>query len=981
MDSPLQKAAARRSFHFRLLPFLLGLVIPTPPPLRAADSADEFFEKKIRPILEEHCLECHSPKHKVKGGLRLDSASGWRQGGDSGPALIPGNPDQSLLLRAVRYREKDLQMPPRKKLAAADIAALESWVQSGARDPRIAQPAGIELPSQGKALDWRNAASFWSYRPPHRHPLPPTPPDRWPEGTIDHFLFAKMNSAGVSPASDADPQRLLRRLHFTLCGLPPSPSDFDAFVRAYTDNRKAAVAQEVDRLLEKPEFAEAFARRWLDLVRFAESSGGGRTLLFKDAWRYRDYVLQSLRDDLPWNRFIAEQIAGDLLPAPTPEERARLITATGFLALGPTNYEEQDKQQLRFDIIDEQLETLGKAFLGQTIGCARCHDHKFDPIPQRDYYALAGILSSTQTLLNLTDNVARWIAEPLPGHPEEERLAAAHTAKLNALKSSIREAKTEVARLNSAPAQSSKQAAELDTASLPGIVLDDTEAKLIGSWKRSTFTQKHVGASYLNDENSGKGEKTATFTPKLPDSGRYEVRFAYTALENRAREVRVTVFHADGEETILVDQTEEPSVDGYFISLGTYRFEKDGAGYVLVSNGGTAGYVIIDAVQFLPDTLSEQPEHSAAASKVAVQQSALKQARERLSALNKQLKELEKNAPQRSTAMRVRDSSEIRDTEIRIRGQARQKGAVAPRGFLRALVPPDSSPTPLPRDQSGRLQLAEWLTSDQNPLTARVLVNRVWAWLFGKGLVLSTENFGTTGEAPSHPELLDDLASRFMQNKWSLRWLVREIVTSHAWRLSSDPPTEADPSNTLLSRFPLRRLDADQIRDAMLEAGGALQRNFGGPNIAGASEINANDSGAANVEYQYVFNDCRRSLYTPAFRNKRHELFEVFDFADINSPIGLRETSTVAPQALFLLNSPFAAQQARRVGERFADPTLSDAEQVQRIALAILSRELQAAELEPLLQLHHLTPQETLPQKLTRVAHALFASVDFRFLR
>ena len=969
----------------------------------------EHFEKKVRPLLEEHCLECHSAAKKIKGGLRLDLELGWKIGGDSGPALVPNDPDASLLIKAVRYRDPDFQMPPRKKLAARELEILEQWVRTGAHDPRREDPAAQNAArTKSRALPLEEAAAHWAYRAVAPQAEPVVKNAAWAEGAIDSFLLRAMEEASITPVRDADAAVVCRRLHLLLTSLPPEAEAIDAFEAEYKRDRREAVSKKVDALIASTAFAEAFARRWLDLTRFAESSGGGRTLLFKDAWRYRDYVLNSIHADVPLNRFITEQIAGDLLPFSTVQERARLLTATGFLALGPTNYEEQDKQQLRFDIIDEQLDTIGKAFLGQTIGCARCHDHKFDPIPQRDYYALAGIFSSTRTLHNLTDNVARWVVEPLPGHPEEERLEHEHKEKITQLKAKIEVARTQIARLNSSSVQGdsiAKVPVAIDR--LNGIVLDDADAKLVGAWKTSSFFKNYVGVGYLTDDNNGKGEKTATFTPVFPNSGRYEVRFAYSAGPNRSKEVRVTVFHADGEEVVTVNETEEPAVDGHFTSLGTFRFEKDGAGFVLVSNAGGVGHVVVDAVQFIqdampavrtvakasatPDLSTSEPntEATSGGPNPAVAQRHISKdgnpdqdARKILAALSDELKQLEKKAPPRSVAMVVSDNVEIGDTALRVRGIAKQKGEIVPRGFLRAVMLDDAKHFEFDSSQSGRAQFAKWLTADKNPLTARVLVNRIWAWVFGSGLVASTENFGTTGEKPTHPELLDHLTARFVEQGWSLKQLVREMVTSHAWRLAEEAPLAADPTNKLLSRHSVRRMDADQIRDSMLHAAGRLSLEFGGPNINGAKDINANESSAANIEYNYVFTDVRRSLYAPAFRNRRHEVFDVFDFGDINNSIGVREASTVAPQALFFLNSAFAGEQAKAAGERLAASARDPVRAMDELCLAILGRHPSPTEANVLSALYNSAPTEEDPaQRLARVAHALFASVDFRYIR
>ncbi len=964
----------------------------------------EFFEKRVRPLLAEHCLECHSAAKKIKGGLRLDFEGGWRAGGDSGALMVPGDVEASLLVKVVRYADVDLQMPPRRKMSASEIGVIEEWVLRGGPDTRKVDPAemaGAAGKGGAKVPSVEEGRKFWAFQAPRRREVPRVGDGGWSALAVDRFLLARMEAEGLRPIGDADGAAVLRRLTTLLAGLPPEPGAVEVFCREYLRDAQGAVEREVDRLLGRREFAEAFGRRWLDMTRFAESSGGGRTLLFKDAWRYRDYVIASIHGDVPLNRFISEQVAGDLMPWDTVEQRRRQLIATGFLALGPTNYEEQDKQQLRFDIIDEQLDTIGKVFLGQTVGCARCHDHKFDPIPQRDYYAMAGIFSSTRTLFNLTDNVARWMTEPLPGMPEEERLAKEHAERVGEVKKRIEELRATVARLSHGGAEvDASSLGEVNVSALKGIVVDEQQARLVGQWTRSRASKRHVGEGYLNDGNEAKGEKTATFTPQLPAAGRYEVRFAYPEGSNRAQEVRVTVFHADGEETIVLDQTQPPSVDGYFTSLGTFRFEKDGAGYVLVSNAGSKGFVVVDAVQFIPEGASDVAAREVAGSAGGAGAGSLENAKKEMAAMNGRMKALEKAAPARSMAMVVGESGEIGDTEIRVRGVAKQKGARVPRGFMQVAMKPEVRPT-IREGTSGRLDFAAWLTADDNPLTARVLVNRVWAWVFGSGLVLTTENFGTTGEAPSHPELLDDLTVRFIEQGWSLKRLVREMVVSRAWRQATAEPLESDPQNRLWSRQNRRRLDADQIRDGLLAVSGRLDPAYLGPNINGAREINANDSGSQNIEYNYAFTDNRRSVYTPAFRNKRHEVFEVFDFGDINNPIGVRENSTVAPQALFFLNSAFVGEQAIALGERFAALDGDVRETVEKMVLTVLGRGATADEMTVLMRLAGerelpalaneegrgerggvaVGEAESLSKRLGRVAHALFASVDFRYLK
>ena len=875
-----------------------------------AEDPTAFFESRIRPLLAEHCHACHGGE-KQKANLRLDSREGWMRGGDSGSPIHPGKPEASLLRKAVSYTDRDLKMPPKKKLSATEIADLDKWIAMGAPDPREAPAAK----SGGKqaALSVAEGRNFWSFKPVAPQSPPMVKDASWPRNEIDHFILAKLEEKGIAPAPDASALELKRRLSFDLTGLPPDHKDerdSERFIR---------------EALSSTDFAERWSSHWLDIVRFAESSGGGRTLPFKDAWRYRDYVISSFQNDTPLDRFLTEQIAGDLLPHKTAAERRTNLTATGFLTLGATNYEEQDKQLLRMDIVDEQLETIGKSFLGMTLGCARCHDHKFDPIPTRDYYALAGIMRSTRTLRNYTDNVAHWIDTPLPLDGELEVQTNKAEAELAVVKKDIARLKDQLKA--SGAGIRPKGSKSVAVSELEGIVVDDAEAMKVGEWRVSSRTKPFVGLGYSHDSNQEKGARTLSFTPKIPKTGKYEVRVAHNAGPDRAEKVDVTVFHADGEELVPFKAKTE-SLEGLaFSSLGVFRFEDSSQGYVLISNGGTQGYVAIDAVQFIP----QEGDKPAAVTTAAKTDTNLKK---QLSVLERRLKAIEKSAPRRPDVMSVAEDTAPEDSPLHIRGSIRNLGATVPRGFLQVALHPES-PT-VPSDQSGRLQLAQWLTSPQHPLTARVYVNRVWHWLMGAGLVRTTDNFGVTGEMPSHPELLDYLALRFMSEGWSTKKLVNLIVNSRTYRQTSDLRTQSvqlksiDPDNRLLSRMNRKRLDAECIRDAMLTAAGTLKGGIGGQNLS-AGEADANSAETQNLEYNFKYTDTRRSLYTPAFRNVRHPLFEVFDFADINQPIPQRTTSTVATQALFVLNSEFVIEQARHAADRLLK---SDAPDSERIALA-----------------------------------------------
>ena len=934
----------------------------------AADDGLDFFEKKVRPLLAARCFDCHSPEKKIKGGLRLDSREGWEKGGDTGPAIVPGDPEKSLLVEAIRYGNRDLQMPPKKALAGDERAIFEQWIKMGAPDPRTG--GGIVKKQTGLSLE--EGRKFWCYQAPQAPPPPAVKNASWPKTDIDRFVLSRIEAAGMAPAADATAEVLARRLYYNLIGLPPTPEQIDAFVKAAAVDRPSAMERLVDELLASQRFGETWGRHWLDIARFAESSGGGRTLLFKDAWRFRDYVIASVNADAPFDRFIREQLAGDLLPAATPADARRQMTATAFLALGPTNYEEQEKQQLRFDVIDEQIETTGRAFLGQTIGCARCHDHKFDPIPQRDYYALAGIFASTRTLVSYTENVTKWIAAPLPGDGPQEAALRAYEGKIAAMTKEVEDVKAELAEASKGLAQEiSQPGTPISALDLPGLVVDDTEAKVVGDWVKSKAIKTYIGEGYLHDANEGKGEKTVTFMPNLPKSGRFEVRLAYAYAKDRAQNVKVTVFHADGEENVYVDQSLVPPIDGRFVSLGKFRFEKDGAGYVLITNEGTKGVVTVDALQFL----SEEDIAAAPAKEDAGQAAETNALRQRAKKMEADLKKAIKSGPARDTAMAVHDDQKTCDTQIRVRGIEKQRGDTVPRGFLRVAM--ENGGASIPEGESGRRELADWIASPENPLTARVFVNHVWNWLFGAGIVRTVDNFGTTGEKPSNPELLDYLATRFMAEGWSTKRLVREIVLSRAWQLAVARPNPADQENRLFAHANRRRLDAEEIRDTILAVSGQLQLDYLGPNIAGAGDIDANTTGAQNIEYGYVFKDKRRSVYTPAFRNKRLEIFEVFDFGDINGSVGQRNVSTVAPQALFFLNHPFVVDQARAAAERTL--ALPEKERLISAFRRTLGRPPSPAELEKCQSFLGSKPSASL-EDWAQIHQTLFGCIDFRYL-
>src|SRR5712691_4221388 len=545
----------------------------------------EFFEKMIRPVLVQHCYECHATDAKaIKGGLLLDSREGWRKGGDSGPVIVAGKPNESLLIKALRY-EDGMEMPPKGKLSDEVIANFVKWVEMGAPDPR---KSGL-VKGIKPEIDIAAGKQFWCFQPITPPLIPAVKDVSWSTSEVDRFILAKLDAAGLRPVGDADRGTLLRRVTLDLIGLPPLPEELDAFA---ADASPDAFERVVARLLSSPQFGERWGRHWLDLARFAESSGGGRSMIFPEAWRYRDYVIQSFNDDKPFDRFVLEQLAGDLLPADSPRQREEQLVATALLVLGPTNYEEQDKLLLEFDVVDEQLDTLGRAFLGMTLGCARCHDHKFDPIPTRDYYALAGIFRSTNLLLH--DNVSKWLEQPLPMSAELAEAVKQQDLAVAELKKQIDAAKAEEKRLAYAskdgdPAESLIPRGPISAKDLPGIVLDDSQAKKVGRWVESQFNKNYIGDGYLHDDNN-KGQKTVTFTPEVPKVGMYEVRLAYSPGTNRATNVPIEILHLDGEFEGKINEREAPSIDHRFLSLGKFRFDESGQWYVSISNEDTDGH-------------------------------------------------------------------------------------------------------------------------------------------------------------------------------------------------------------------------------------------------------------------------------------------------------------------------------------------------------------------------------------------------------
>ncbi len=746
------------------------------------NAGTEFFESRIRPVLIQRCVKCHG--EKSKGGLRLDSRAGWEKGGDAGPAVIPGKPGASPLIRQIRAEPGSVpSMPPDRPLPDAVVADFVRWVELGAPDPRSGSVAAA------KAIDWTSARQFWAFRPVA------TGDSR----SIDQFIDAGLAQQGLRPAPAADPRTLIRRVTYDLSGLPPTEREVAEFV---ADPSSEAYARLVDRLLSSPAYGEQQARRWLDLARYAEDQAHVSEGKLGQAWRYRDWVIEAFNKDLPYDRFVALQIAADLLERPEDDPAER--RALGFIGLGNIYARPNDLPRARAEQWDDRIDTLTRTFLGLTVSCARCHDHKFDPIPTLDYYSLAGVIASTK------DTV-------LPVAPRGE--VAAYEAALAA--------STEAG---------AKAAAFLQT---------ETDRRALE--KVDTFVDAALAA--WADPGAHKALSEVLKKEKTPKTREGAEQLQKSIRENLNKPMK---------------QRNLDQVKALFGEKGVWPLPEK---------------VVVDAA-------SDDWKAAYAPLKEA--------ARAALAAL----------PPEPAKCHGVADVDKPADLKVYIRGNPYKTGETAPRRFLRALAGPEA---PKFGRGSGRLDLAAAIADPANPLTARVMVNRIWQQHFGRGIVSTPSNFGVLGTKPTHPELLDALADRFMRGGWSVKRLHREILLSAAYRRSSaaDAQTLAsDPENRWLWRVERRRLTIEELRDSMLRASGDLDETTGGPSLDLDDPKNL-----------------RRTLYAKISRMELHPLLRNFDFPDPNLSSERRIETTQPQQSLFLLNNPFMLARAKALAARVASET------------------------------------------------------------
>ncbi len=845
-----------------------------------------FFESKIRPLLIEHCYDCHSGS-KTKGGLALDTKAGWLQGGDTGAAIVPGKPEESLLIQAVRHENNELAMPPKNKggrLTDAQIGLLEEWVRQGAPDPR-------ENDDKIGGMSAAEAKAWWAFQPLSVSGAAPLTAER-----IDAMIHARLAQAKLPAAPLADKRTLLRRAAFDLTGLPPTAEETEAFL---ADESPDAFARQTERLLASPHYGEKWGRHWLDTVRYADSLDSriydkdGDIL---DAWRYRDWVVSSFNRDLPYDQFIMQQVAGDILAAQAWDEQK--VVATGLYAIGSWGNGDADKEKVHTDIVDDQIDVTGRAFLGLTLACARCHDHKFDPITARDYYSMAGIFFSSRILERFAVKTAGEKLMRIPLTAPDQLAAreamwqriAAIDAQLAGKLEPFTEVKRDVAGKPGLVSWTGRGASN------PSLVINTADSPV--AFSTIKLPARSI-ALHPGPKVSASGVWRSPISGKVKVSARLE-----DADPNCGDGITWLLRH--GEETLLSGEINNAT------SAEVEAFVKVQKGDLLQLSIRPRTEYTCDTTQ-LEFTIEDEQGHRWDLREAlttgrepgqdnlwyvcAGEGPFLDQDTPQTRRLAAERKQLEKKLADTRHAQGLQEGGipqtryeGIHDVEIHMRGRYDMLGEVAPRGWPAVLT---REPAKI-REGSGRLELARWIASPDNPLTARVMVNRIWQHHFGEGLVRTANNFGKLGTPPSHPELLDALALEFMRSGWSVKHLHRLIMSTTAYQRSSaasESARQLDPDNLLLSHQSRRRLTAEELRDAMLQAAGRLDGSLGGKSDPDMLKS-------------------RRTLYLTTIRSDRTSYQMLFDGADPTAIVERRNEATVAPQSLFLMNHPFVLTQA-----------------------------------------------------------------------
>jgi len=864
----------------------------------------EFFEKKIRPVLAGSCQGCHNAKLK-SAELDMSTAAGFRAGGQSGPLVDTAKPEESRLLKVVSYDER-LKMPPTGKLSAAQLADLGAWVKMGAPWPNAGEASaaatGWSVRKGGRNFS-EEEKKFWSFQALK----PVTPPavrdESWVRTPVDRFILAKLEQQDLKPAAPAAKATLLRRVTFDLTGLPPTEQEIRDFL---ADSSSGAYRAVVERLLASPRYGERWGRHWLDVARYADSTGNDEDHRYPYAWRYRDYVIEAFNSDMPYDQFVREQIAGDLMPAASGGVNRRGIIATGFLALGAKAIAQQDKQKMLYDVYDEQLDVVSKSFLGLTLSCARCHDHKFDPLLQRDYYSLVNFFANTKSFKEAQTHVSKLLYVPLAPREEYKKYLAHQDA--------VGQKKLEIEDLG-------EQEKERFSAGLTPRLADYmVAARQVNLTRRPSA--EVAAEKGLKPEILAKWAKYLEFDwrqkPHLEDwskaddataaqvAGQYQQRYQQQLQKWTRRLGR----WRENARRMLKEMNMPPPPKPEF------KAEEDGFFYdIYVDGKGPFGLTVKDQERvFSP------------------------QARETLARLKQQLAGLQQSGPpEPDMACSVEEADQPLAQKVFIRGDYNSLGEDAPKAFPLILR---RAQDPAAGDQgSGRRALADWLASPGNPLTPRVMANRIWQRHFVEGIVRTPDNFGKMGERPTHPELLDWLAGEFVARGWSVKQMHRTILLSNAYQMDSAPSADAlkkDRENRLFSRFHRRRLDVEEIRDGLLAMDGSLDVTVGGTLQKGFGTDGENSQDRLSVNPETL---TRRSVYLPLRRANLPTLFNLFDFGDATTTQGRRAATNVAPQALFMLNSDFVTRTSATAAKQILeDASLNPRSRMEAAYLRTLNR-------------------------------------------
>ncbi len=971
------------------LSFLIVCVLSSPAASADEPSDEDFFELAVRPILVKNCIECHSAQlGKTSGGLALDTRMGWQQGGDSGPAIVPGDLQGSRLIAAIRYDDHGLQMPPEDHggpMAEIDVNVLVDWVLRGAPDPREAE-------SRIAGMATEDAAHWWAFQPLNSIQVPTVNESDWPATPIDNFLISSLEQQGLKHNELADRRTLLRRVTFDLTGLPPTTEQIEDFLRDPSPNAWEKV---VDRLLGDPGYGERWGRYWLDIARYADTAGDGADYPVREAAHYRDWVIGSLNADQPYAEFLRDQIAGDIVARSDTSAAQRSlyadrIAATGFLAIGK-RYGYAPNQDYQYLDFADCLDSVGRSILGLSIGCARCHDHKYDPITIEDYYALYGVLQSTRWSFPGGEEHKRP-ANLVPMIPSDEVLAleAARSAKVEHLAQQI---STRQAMRNKLDSRFYAGGLDLgfesqELAKPPTGVWLSAGPNSVLADAQSPFAQTHPpgtrgvrvgsgtpfeGVRYVfepirKDDPNNEVAFTIDFRTvgKVPvgdvqggdgdaPSGSYRFYLGRGVIESLAFECSVTA-----NEFAVKDKDEWKVIRS--LEMDTWyslRINLDRASRTYAVQVGTPDNVtVVDALHlnpqwdgvvdtFICDGFGQQsgtvPTRDL--DNIGLQRTAfppldsfqmleplpLVDSSEQLAAIDKEIKDLEQQRA--SQAKRTLypvaygvEEGDVSNAKVQLRGEPDKLGSEVLR---RIPVVMGGKQLTDNATSSGRLELANWMRGPASPLVARVFVNRIWQWHFGQGLVNTPSDFGSRGERPSHPELLDYLANSFINDGWSLKKLHRTILLSHAYQMSSDDHAEnlqSDPTNRFLWRMPRRSLDAESLRDAMLFVCNSLNRSLPPPH-----PFPNVDSWAFTIHNPFyaVYESDHRSVYLMIQRNRRHPFLALFDAADPNLSVATRQPTITPTQSLYLMNAPFVHQLADRLAVNTIDAFVDDRERIE----------------------------------------------------